>query len=70
MLVIFPNNTPFHVIGTPALIGYYSIHDMEEGRVGFAPHVNSLKKKLRKGDLPTQVFKGVNPQRDPNDPDP
>ena len=60
MLLIFPQETPFHVIGMPALIGYYTIHDMEKSRIGFAPHSESKKSKLQKGPAPTKSLAGIN----------
>jgi len=34
------------------LRGYYSIHDLENNRIGFAPHRNSHKSKVLTGELP------------------
>jgi len=67
MLMVFPNSTPFHVIGSPALIGYYTIHEMEKGRIGFAPHKDSKKPKLEKGEKPKKVFLGVSASQQEGD---
>lgn len=34
----------------PALIGYYAMHDLENGRIGIAPHKDSDKPRLLIGD--------------------
>ena len=41
----------------PALIGYYTMHELDNNRIGFAPHKDSPKPKLQKAtddDLPVE----------------
>ena len=45
-------------MGMPLLMGYYSIHDMEKGRIGFAPHIESSKPKLERAAQPTTLLNG------------
>ena len=42
----------YFVLGDVFLRGYYSIHDMDNNRIGFAPHRNSHKHVLEAGELP------------------
>ena len=43
IFAISKNSEPFHIIGMPLLQDYYSIFNMEEGKIGFAPHTVSDK---------------------------
>jgi len=43
ILMIFPQASTFHIMGMPLLIGYYTIHEMDESRIGIAPHNGSMK---------------------------
>jgi len=56
MLLILPSNTPMHVIGMPLMVDYYTVHDMDSGTIGFAPHSISSKQKLYSGGRPEQVL--------------
>ena len=58
ILLIFPQNTAYHIFGMPLLVNYYTIHEMEEGRIGFAPHKDSQKSKLVEAKVPTTLFDG------------
>ena len=42
----------YFILGDVFLRGYYSIHDLENNRIGFAPHRNSHKSKVLPGVLP------------------
>ena len=43
----------------PLLIDYYTIHEMDEGRIGFAPHNNSSKPKLQSARQPLSLLDGT-----------
>ena len=43
---IFPQDAPINVIGMPAFVDYYTIHDPVTGNVGFVPHSTSMKETL------------------------
>lgn len=45
-------------MGMPLLLGYYTIHDMDKGRIGFAPHIESSKTKLKKAAQPSTLLNG------------
>ena len=47
VLLIFPQASAFHVMGMPLFIDYYSVHEMDEGRIGMAPHQESSKRALK-----------------------
>jgi hypothetical protein len=55
-LLIYKNPQPFHVFGTPFLQGYYTIHDADNSKIGFAPNTLSNKSKLQSGTLPVQFL--------------
>ena len=42
-LLIIPSATPLHILGMPLFIDYYTVHDMDEGTIGFVPHSVSSK---------------------------
>ena len=45
-----------NVLGMPAFVGYYTMHDPVEGTIGFAPHTDSLKSNLVAGTPPRTQF--------------
>jgi len=52
ILAITKNSENFNVVGHPFLMDYYSVFDMERGRIGFAPHAVSEKSNIVKGEVP------------------
>ena len=48
---------PMNILGMPLFHGYYTIHDMEEGRLGYVPHHNSQKGPLEPGLRPIKLLK-------------
>ena len=50
------SDMPYWLLGDAFLRGYYSVHDMENNRIGFAPHATSNKKKITEGTNPEQTF--------------
>ena len=54
MLLIVAIQKPYHIFGLPVFQDYYTVHDMEEGRIGFAPHKDSKKTILQTGEIPKQ----------------
>ena len=44
-----PVNMAMNVIGMPAFVDYYTIHNPTNGIIGFVPTSQSLKTKLQKG---------------------
>ena len=56
ILLILPSNTPMHVIGMPLLVDYYTVHDMDQGTIGFVPHSISSKTNLVSDAQPTQIL--------------
>jgi hypothetical protein len=56
------NDTDYFLMGISFLRGYYSIHDMQNGLIGFAPHSQSYKSTIgigktpRKNNLATSSF--------------
>ena len=59
ILMIFPQNSAFHVIGAPLFIDYYTIHEMDSGRIGFAPHNASKKPMLEEAEQPRTLLDGT-----------
>jgi hypothetical protein len=48
-LAIIENEQDFLLMGNSFLRGYYSIHDMQDGYIGFVPHKTSEKHFLFQG---------------------
>jgi len=44
------------LIGQPVFQGYYSHHEMDNRRIGYAPLKNSGKAPLTYGDKPTKTI--------------
>lgn len=45
-----------HIFGMPLFMDYYTLHDMDQGTIGFVPHSVSSKGQLIAGSKPTQFF--------------
>lgn len=56
-LNILPSWDNFWLAGNNVLRGYYSVHDMENKRLGLVPHSTSTKVPLETGSLPAQPLK-------------
>ena len=52
IFAISKNTESFNILGGPLLQDYYSIFNMEEGKIGFAPHTVSQKVPLADATLP------------------
>lgn len=52
--MIFENPYPFNLIGAPGFRGYYTVHDPDNDRIGFAPTPDKMKDVIRQGNRPTQ----------------
>lgn len=48
---------PYWLLGDVLLRGYYSVHDMTNDRIGFAPHATSSKKIITEGANPDITYK-------------
>lgn len=59
ILMIFPQNSAFHVFGLPLFMDYYTIHEMDAGRIGFAPHNASDKPMLLEAKQPKTLLDGT-----------
>ena len=57
ILLIMSSSMPVHILGMPLFHDYYTIHEMDTGRMGFAPHIKSRKKRLEDAVAPTQTLK-------------
>ena len=53
IFAISKNSEDFNILGLPLLMDYYSIFNMEEGTIGFAPHSASPKSTLERAKLPS-----------------
>lgn len=53
ILLVMSNSYEFALFGQPTYHGYYTHHDMDGARVGFAPLMNSGQKALFAGETPT-----------------
>lgn len=54
MLLVLPSSYEFFLLGQPVYQGYYSHHDMDNKRIGYAPLKNSGKAPLTYSDNPTR----------------
>ena len=52
ILLIMPVETPMNMLGMPIFLDYYTIHDPESGKIGWAPHTGSEKDTVVSGPLP------------------
>jgi hypothetical protein len=52
IISIMTSPAPYFILGDSFLRGYYTVHDMENNRIGFAPHKDSPKRKIVKGIKP------------------
>jgi hypothetical protein len=50
------SDAPYWLLGDVLLRGYYSVHDMTNDRIGFAPHATSYKKIITEGTNPTLTY--------------
>jgi|TARA_B110000285_G_C15100292_1_gene604600 hypothetical protein len=48
---------PYMLLGDVFLRGYYSVHDITNDRIGFAPHATSKKKVITEGANPDRSYK-------------
>ena len=53
-LLISVTESPLNIFGLPLFHGYYTIHDMEGGRIGYVPNSISKKSPLVKGLPPVK----------------
>lgn len=53
MLYFVPINDPLNIIGMPAHVDYYTIHEPLTGQVHWAPHKESPKSDIVSGPAPT-----------------
>ena len=51
-----PVNMAMNVIGMPAFVDYYTMHDPETGKIGFVPTKQSLKTDLQAGSPSTSKW--------------
>lgn len=41
-----------NMLGMPLFLDYYTVHDPETGKIGWAPHTGSEKDQVASGPLP------------------
>lgn len=56
LLLLVASDMPIHVLGMPLFINYYSVHNLEEASIEWAPIPGSPKPALKSGVLPVQFF--------------
>ena len=59
MLGFTASDMPYFLLGDVFLRGYYSVHDMTNDRIGFAPHKTSNKKIITEGVNPESTYNGT-----------
>ena len=60
ILAVNKNSEAFNIFGFPVLQDYYSVFDMEEGRIGFAATPGSKKDALAAATLPSSSLSSSN----------
>ena len=56
VLLMSQTDAPMNIFGMPLFHGYYTIHDMQEGRIGYVPNAESKKTPLEKADPPVKTL--------------
>lgn len=52
---------PFFIMGLPLYMDYYTVHDDDNNRIGFAPKTGSSKSTLITGTKPERIFESLSP---------
>ena len=55
MLLITPLDLPLHILGKPLLIDYYTMHDVDKGKIGWVPHSDSGKDDIIETEVPVDA---------------
>eukprot|EP00354_Favella_ehrenbergii_P001286 CAMPEP_0170472308 /NCGR_PEP_ID=MMETSP0123-20130129/14364_1 /TAXON_ID=182087 /ORGANISM="Favella ehrenbergii, Strain Fehren 1" /LENGTH=362 /DNA_ID=CAMNT_0010740499 /DNA_START=595 /DNA_END=1684 /DNA_ORIENTATION=+ len=61
VLLLSPGSQSFIVMGLPAYMNYYTVHEDVNNRIGFAPHTTSDKDDLKRGKQPKRVLESLRP---------
>lgn len=64
ILLLSQGKSDLAVMGLPIFMDYYTVHDEDEGRLGFAPRAGSSKPNLVRGKQPSKVFNSTDPMRE------
>ena len=65
VLLLSQGDHSFMVMGNPLFQDYYTVHDDEKSRIGFAPTSISEKSALEAGSQPSRAFGSDRPPRKP-----
>ena len=65
VLMMTQGTQSFMVMGIPVYSDYYTVHEEENSRIGFAPRVGSKKEALIQGSDPERSFGSSNPPEAP-----
>lgn len=61
VLLMSEGEQPFFIMGLPLYMDYYTVHDDDNNRIGFAPKIGSSKTTLVSGTKPARIFESLNP---------
>ena len=52
VLFILPVDMSMNILGAPVMVDYYTIHDVDNGTIGWAPHTDSPKSDIIETEVP------------------
>lgn len=62
VLLLSESDIAFFIMGLPVYMDYYTVHDDEANKIGFAPRTGSSKEKLRTGERPERFLLSTDPE--------
>lgn len=65
VLLLSQSDAAFFVMGLPIYMDYYTVHNDDKNKIGFAPRAGSDKTKLKTGSRPERFLESTDPAEMP-----